>query len=152
MRVRPRAYPRGEPLKVDSLRKAPAILTNIRLGWKLSRGTNALAYFISSSMTKKKFQSRIRSFKTFWRTFTHTFLSENSFLNEKYFFCHSKRSNLQKYVIKITQKFIYRVGFWFFYISQCKVYLYWYVSGLAYVCQLFKECIQAENYVRQFRG
>jgi len=45
MWVRPGAYPREEHLKVVSLGQAPALLANIRLGWKGLPGTNTLAYY-----------------------------------------------------------------------------------------------------------
>jgi len=41
--MRPGAYPR-----VDSLGQAPALRTNIRLGWKGLPGPNALAYYEKS--------------------------------------------------------------------------------------------------------
>jgi len=43
--VRPGAYPREEHLKGVSLGWAPALPTNIRLGWKSLSGTNAAGYY-----------------------------------------------------------------------------------------------------------
>ncbi len=37
-----------------TLMQASALLTNIRLAWKGLRGTNTLAYFAATSVTKKK--------------------------------------------------------------------------------------------------
>ncbi len=42
--MRPGAYPRAEPLQGASLEQAPALLVNIRLGWKDLPETNTRAY------------------------------------------------------------------------------------------------------------
>ncbi len=42
---RPEDYPRASQLKGSSLEKAPALPTNIRLGWKGLPGTNTLTYY-----------------------------------------------------------------------------------------------------------
>jgi len=42
--ARPGAYPRVEHPKDASLGKAPALLANIRLGWKVLPGTNTPDY------------------------------------------------------------------------------------------------------------
>jgi len=52
--VRPGAYLRVEHLKVAPLGLAPALPTNIRLGWKGLPGTNALAYYEKSQFTAVK--------------------------------------------------------------------------------------------------
>jgi hypothetical protein len=52
--VRPGAYPRVEHLKGFLLGQAPDLLTIIVLGFKGLQGTEALAYFSSLSVTKKK--------------------------------------------------------------------------------------------------
>jgi hypothetical protein len=52
--VRPGAYPRVEHLKGASLGWAPALLANIRLGWKGFPGTNTLAYYEKSKLTAVK--------------------------------------------------------------------------------------------------
>jgi hypothetical protein len=44
-------YPRVEHLKVASLTWAQALFANIRLGWKVEPGTNALAYYEHWSLT-----------------------------------------------------------------------------------------------------
>ncbi len=44
VRVAPGAHPRVEHLKGASLGQAPALTTNITLGWKGLPGTNTLAY------------------------------------------------------------------------------------------------------------
>jgi len=46
--VRPGAYPRVEHLKGSSIGLAPALPTNLRLGWKFLPGTNTLAYYENS--------------------------------------------------------------------------------------------------------
>jgi hypothetical protein len=43
-----KANPRVEHLEVASLRKAPALPTNIGLGWQYLQGTNTLAYYESA--------------------------------------------------------------------------------------------------------
>jgi hypothetical protein len=48
-------YPRVEHLKGASLRLAPALPSNIRLGWKGLPWTNALAYYEHSKLRRKKF-------------------------------------------------------------------------------------------------
>jgi hypothetical protein len=52
--VRPEAYFRETHLKGASLGQAPALLTNIRLGWKGLPGTNTLAYYEHSQLTDVK--------------------------------------------------------------------------------------------------
>jgi hypothetical protein len=47
--MRPGAYPR-----VDSPGQAPALRTNIRLGWKDLPGPNALAHYENSKLTDVK--------------------------------------------------------------------------------------------------
>ncbi len=54
MRIRLGAYPEVEHFKGTSVGCSLALLANVRLGWKGLPGTNALAYFASSSATEKK--------------------------------------------------------------------------------------------------
>jgi hypothetical protein len=48
------AYPRVEHLKGASLRQAPALTANIRLGWKGLAGTNTRAYYKNLYITTVK--------------------------------------------------------------------------------------------------
>ncbi len=54
LRARPGVYPRVEHLKGSSIGWAPALPTNIRLGWKRLQGTNTLAYREHSLITALK--------------------------------------------------------------------------------------------------
>jgi hypothetical protein len=47
LQVRPEADPRVEHLKGGSLKWTPALIKNIRPGWKGSPGKNTLAYFVN---------------------------------------------------------------------------------------------------------
>jgi len=44
----PGVYPRGKHMKGAPLGQAPALLTNIGLGWKGLSGSSTLVYFASS--------------------------------------------------------------------------------------------------------
>jgi hypothetical protein len=48
------ACPRGKRLREASLGQAPALFTNIRLGWKDFLVTHVLTYLASSSVKKRK--------------------------------------------------------------------------------------------------
>jgi hypothetical protein len=50
----PAAYPGVEDLKDPLPEQAVALLSNVRLGWKGLAGTNTLAPFASSSITKRE--------------------------------------------------------------------------------------------------
>jgi len=52
--VRPGAHPRVEYLKGASLRQAPALPANIRLGWESLPGTNTLAYYQHLKISEEK--------------------------------------------------------------------------------------------------
>ncbi len=52
--VRPGPYPRVKYLEGALLDKAPALLTNIRLGWTGLPRTNTLAYYKNSQITDMK--------------------------------------------------------------------------------------------------
>jgi len=48
------AYPPKAPFRCSTLGKAPALPSNVRLGWKNLPGTNALAYYEKAYLTALK--------------------------------------------------------------------------------------------------